>query len=179
MYAAEPSVDLDHDGLSDALEKSFGTDPLNPDTDGDGYPDGTEVFAGYSPTSTARVRLPKAIRIAIQSQILQQVVMNIPVSSFPVSTGVPKMPTPKGEFRVLNKNPRAWSTVGKLWMPWWMHFSGRGHGIHELPEWPNGKKEGASHLGHQASHGCVRLGVGPAKVLYDWAPVGTRVTVVN
>ena len=36
-----------------------------------------------------------------------------------------------------------------------------------------------SHLGKPASHGCVRLGIGPAKELYDWAPIGTRVVVVK
>ncbi len=32
--------DYDNDGLSDELELKFHTDPTNPDTDGDGYPDG-------------------------------------------------------------------------------------------------------------------------------------------
>ena len=64
-------------------------------------------------------------------------------------------------------------------MPYWMAFDNRGYGLHELPEWPGGYKEGASHLGHRVSHGCVRLGVGAAKKLYDWAEVGTLVIVQN
>ncbi len=36
-------VDTDSDGLSDADEAVWGTDPRNPDTDGDGYSDGMEV----------------------------------------------------------------------------------------------------------------------------------------
>ncbi|HPQ94677.1 MAG: hypothetical protein KDI44_04100 [Thiothrix sp.] len=36
-------LDSDGDGLSDAEEASLGTDPNNPDTDGDGLPDGLEV----------------------------------------------------------------------------------------------------------------------------------------
>ncbi len=35
--------DADGDGLSDAEESQHGTDPNNPDTDGDGYQDGAEV----------------------------------------------------------------------------------------------------------------------------------------
>jgi len=35
--------DTDHDGLSDASEKEYGTDPKNPDSDGDGLTDGDEV----------------------------------------------------------------------------------------------------------------------------------------
>lgn len=40
------SVAIDNDGdfLNNARERDFGTDPNNPDTDGDGIPDGIEVF---------------------------------------------------------------------------------------------------------------------------------------
>jgi hypothetical protein len=36
-------LDDDNDGLSDVGEAGAGTDPLNPDTDGDGLPDGRDV----------------------------------------------------------------------------------------------------------------------------------------
>lgn len=94
-----------------------------------------------------------------------------------VSTGRPGMGTPLGNFHILSKNPRAWSSKYGLYMPYWMAFTTKGHGIHELPEWPGGYKEGANHLGVRVSHGCVRLGVGPAKQLYDWAAIGTPVIV--
>ena len=42
-------VDTDNDGLDDYSESLFGTDPNNPDTDGDGYLDGEEVNNGYNP----------------------------------------------------------------------------------------------------------------------------------
>ncbi len=45
-----PDNDNDRDGLSDQLETIFKTDPDNPDTDEDGYKDGTEVENGYDPT---------------------------------------------------------------------------------------------------------------------------------
>lgn len=42
--------DSDHDGLTDYEETHiYGTDPANPDTDGDGMPDGDEVRAGRNP----------------------------------------------------------------------------------------------------------------------------------
>ncbi|WP_420810052.1 adventurous gliding motility protein AgmC [Corallococcus macrosporus] len=45
-YAWSVAVDSDDDGLSDAEEIALGTDPNNPDTDGDGLPDGLEVNVG-------------------------------------------------------------------------------------------------------------------------------------
>ena len=42
--------DGDHDGLSDREERAlYGTDPENPDSDGDGCPDGFEIFNGLMP----------------------------------------------------------------------------------------------------------------------------------
>ena len=46
----EDSSDFDHDGLKNAEEAVWGSDPYNPDTDGDGYLDGEEVFSDHSPT---------------------------------------------------------------------------------------------------------------------------------
>lgn len=50
-------LDSDSDGLSDAEELVFGTDPHNPDTDGDGFLDGNEAFHLYNPAAQAPVNL--------------------------------------------------------------------------------------------------------------------------
>ncbi len=42
--------DPDHDGLINSWEKSYGSNPNNPDTDGDGMPDGPEIRAGTGVT---------------------------------------------------------------------------------------------------------------------------------
>ncbi|MFT5679245.1 MAG: hypothetical protein ACI8RZ_000149 [Myxococcota bacterium] len=39
----DPDDDSDGDGLTNAEEEAFGTDPSNADSDGDGYDDGEEV----------------------------------------------------------------------------------------------------------------------------------------
>ncbi len=171
--------DADRDQLVDRLELLFTTDPLVADTDSDGHRDFDEIYAGYSPTTTDPVILPKSLYIRLATQRMEQRVMNIPISSQLVSSGKSGMATPIGTYKVLSKHPRAWSNSAKLWMPYWMHFSGRGHGIHELPEWPGGRKEGQAHLGKPVSHGCVRLGIGIAKKIYDWSPVGTPIVVVK
>jgi len=46
-------LDSDQDGLSNDEEKTYGTDPNNADTDGDGYSDGVEVKGGYNPLKPA------------------------------------------------------------------------------------------------------------------------------
>ncbi|MEK9181165.1 MAG: L,D-transpeptidase [Patescibacteria group bacterium] len=97
-----------------------------------------------------------------------------------VSTGRPKYSTPPGEFYIRNKAPMAFSRIAQLYMPYWMAFTkldGFWLGFHELPQHANGKKEGADHLGQPYSGGCIRLGVGEAKLFYDWARVGDKVLI--
>lgn len=176
IVKAQPeTIDSDGDELWDHEETQWGTDPHNPDTDGDGYKDKVEIINGYDPLGLGR--LPKWIRLDLSEQKLRYGYGPKVLDTFIVSTGKRGFKTPTGTFSVIYKNPKKWSTMYKLWMPYWMAFTPRGHGIHELPYWPNGYREGANHLGKPVSHGCVRLGIGPAKKLYEWAEVGTRVIV--
>lgn len=46
-------LDSDQDGLSDDEEKTYGTNPNDRDSDGDGYTDGVEVKSGYDPLKPA------------------------------------------------------------------------------------------------------------------------------
>jgi len=100
------------------------------------------------------------------------------LDSYRISSGKKGMETPEGQFKIENKTPRAWSKKYALFMPNWMAILPSGEiGIHELPVWPGGYQEGASHLGIPVSHGCVRLGPEPAKRVYQWAEIGTPVVV--
>jgi len=60
-------LDDDNDGLTDVDEIDIhGTDPLNPDTDGDGYNDKREVDQGSNPTdNTSYIGIPDAERAAL------------------------------------------------------------------------------------------------------------------
>lgn len=120
----------------------------------------------------------KYIDINLSTQIMSMFENGKLLDSYLLSTGKKGMETPKGAFSIQNKHPRAWSKTYGLYMPYWMAIvPGGKFGIHELPEWPGGYKEGANHLGTPVSHGCVRLGVGPAKIVYEWAEVGTPVVI--
>jgi hypothetical protein len=169
--------DMDKDGLSDAWELKFKTDALNADSDGDGYLDGAEIDRAYDPLSTSTKKLPFKIEINLKKQQLSYLVSGQVWKTFSVSTGKASMPTPKGTFKVLNKDKKAWSKAYGLWMPYWMGLGSGQFGIHELPVWPSGYREGENHLGTPVSHGCIRLGVGSAQYIYDRVSKGTEVVI--
>jgi hypothetical protein len=169
-------TDFDKDGLSDRMELNFHINPAAADTDGDGYNDGEEIKAGYNPASSTPVKLPKRIEINLAKQELSYFLGGVRIGKFIISSGVNNT-TPQGTFYISNKIPNAWSSYG-LWMPYWLGLKGQRFGLHELPYWPNGHREGESSLGHPASHGCVRMGRnGEAETLYNWAEIGTPVII--
>lgn len=171
--------DYDQDGLNDKLERLLGTDLGNPDTDNDGYKDEEEIFSGYDPRNPKKgARMAgKIIEIGIKEQILHYKIGKIVLGESKVSTGSYQYPTTLGEFSIDGKVKKAYSKKWRLWMPYFLSMKNGLFGIHELPEWTNGKKEGENHLGQRVSHGCIRLGVGPAKKIYQWADVGTKVMI--
>ncbi|MBI2482682.1 L,D-transpeptidase family protein [Candidatus Uhrbacteria bacterium] len=179
---AQRARDSDGDGLADVQEFVWELSPLDADSDGDGYSDGVEIRNAHDPRNPVPVPLVKRIEVHRRSQQLTYAVGPYLLGTMRVSTGKPRTPTPTGTFRIASKSPRAWSSLAHLWMPWWMNFTGSGaspgrFGIHELPEWPNGKKEGENHLGRPVSGGCVRVGRVEAKKLYDWADIGTEIVI--
>jgi len=126
----------------------------------------------------AIIKEGKYIDINLKSQVLSIFENGKILDAFMVSTGKRGMETKQGTFAIANKTPRAWSKKYGLFMPYWMALVSSGEfGIHELPEWPGGYKEGINHLGTPVSHGCVRLGVGSAETVYNFAEVGTPVVI--
>ncbi len=167
--------DYDNDGLTDKMELDFHTDLSNTDTDGDGFSDGVEIENGYDPLNSAPVKLSKRIEVDLSNQELHYFLGGVRLNKFIISSGINNS-TPKGFFRIDEKQKKAWSSFG-LWMPFWMSFLNGYYGIHELPEWPDGRKEGENHLGLPVSHGCIRLGSENAEILYNWAEKGTLVYI--
>lgn len=126
----------------------------------------------------AKLTTGKYIDVNLATQVMTTFENGKLLDAYLISSGKRGMATPSGAHQIYNKAPRAYSKAYGLYMPNWMAIVPDGKfGIHELPEWPGGYKEGANHLGIPVSHGCMRLGVGPAKIVYDWADIGTPVIV--
>lgn len=125
-----------------------------------------------------QVKTGKYIDINLAQQTMVIFENGVPLDSYLVSSGKRGMDTPEGNFKIENKATRPWSKKYSLFMPNWMAIVPSGEfGIHELPVWPGGYQEGASHLGTPVSHGCVRLGPGAAKRVYDWVEISTPVSI--
>ncbi|MFZ2188836.1 MAG: L,D-transpeptidase [Candidatus Moraniibacteriota bacterium] len=126
----------------------------------------------------AKIKEGKYIDVNLATQIMTNFENGVLLDSHLISSGKRGMDTPIGTHKIYNKFPRAYSKAYGLYMPYWMAIVPDGKfGIHELPEWPGGYKEGVNHLGIPVSHGCMRLGVGSAETIYNWAEIGTPVIV--
>jgi len=163
------------------FEKDYqgGLQTIVGDIDGDRK---LELVVAQERIKTAEKKIEKYIAVDISEQKLRYYQNGYLINEQIVSSGKKSMPTPIGEFKILNKIEVAYSRAYNLYMPHWLGFTWGGAGIHGLPYWKNGKKivyEGANHLGQRVSHGCVRLSLEAAEELYDWVVVGTPVFVSN
>ncbi len=168
-------ADADKDGLPDRLEINLGTDPTNPDTDGDGFNDGLEIKKGYNPLSPDSARLAKEIRVDLKKQTLTYYLGDKKIDEFKISSGVKKMPTPTGEFKILQKRPvvnyggRDYSYPNTKWNLMFKPARGFSYYIHGA-YWHN-------KFGQPMSHGCVNVSYSDMPFLYEWADVGTKVII--
>ena len=124
-----------------------------------------------------RIKTGRYLDIDLSNQNLYIFEDGRELGAYKISSGLRGMNTPTGDFEVIGKARRPWSVKYGLFMPWFIQFTYDGHGIHELPEWPSGYKEGSNHLGIPVSHGCVRLGIGPAQKVYEFVDVNTPIVI--
>lgn len=93
----------------------------------------------------------------------------LPIAASTVSTGKPGYRTPTGVFTILQKRVEHYSsTYDNAPMPYMQRLTWRGIALHagKLPGYP-------------ASHGCVRLPLGFAKLLYGVTGLGMTVVVTD
>jgi LysM repeat protein len=122
----------------------------------------------------------KRIVINLSEQHLYAYKGNRLVHSFVASSGAAPNYTRTGKFRVQRKIPKAYGAAWNIWMPHWLGIYWAGsteNGIHALPILPNGQTLWADYLGRPVSYGCVVLGTHEAQLLYNWAEIGTPVSI--
>jgi hypothetical protein len=124
----------------------------------------------------------KRIVIDISSQHLYMIENDAIIYDMPASTGVYHHATVPGEFEVLEKIDMAWGYY-EIWMPYWMtiYYAGSSaNGIHGIPISPSGQRW--SHWEQVVgvrpiTYGCVMPKDRDAEKLYEWASVGTPVSI--
>ena len=122
----------------------------------------------------------KRIVINLSEQHLYAYEGNRVVYSFVVSSGAAPTYTRTGEFRVQSRIPNAYGSAWNIQMPHWLgiYWSGSTeNGIHALPILSNGQTLWAGYLGRPVSYGCIVLGTYEAQLLYNWAGIGTPVSI--
>ncbi len=142
----------------------------------------TTPTATPAPTSTATRVVPgepsmttslgtKWIDIQLSTQTLTAYEGDTAVHSALVSTGIPGLPTPRGEYTILLKvRSQTMSGVGyRLPNVEFVSYFYKGYAIHGT-YWHN-------NFGQPMSHGCVNMTNADAQWIFEWAPVGTRVRV--
>jgi lipoprotein-anchoring transpeptidase ErfK/SrfK len=107
---------------------------------------------------------------------------------FGVAIGTPAYPTPKGEFKIINKrrNP-TWSNPGSGWAASMPSYIGPGPGnplgtralyLNSPGIRIHGTTKDYS-IGTAASHGCMRMHRSDIEDLFERVPIGTRVIIVG
>ena len=129
-------------------------------------PSGLTASNPAAPVSTG-----KLILVVLREQRVYAYQDGQLVKSFVVSTGLPRTPTVRGQFRVYVKY-RSQTMSGPGYylpnVPYVMYFH-RDYGLHGT-YWH-------SNFGRPMSRGCVNLRTPDAQWLYNWAEVGTPVHV--
>jgi hypothetical protein len=83
-----------------------------------------------------------------------------------ISSAAPGYATPRGRFDVFRRERMSWSVPYRVWMPYALYFSG-GYAIHGFDPVP----------AYPASHGCVRMPLTEAPLVYGAAPLHTPVVI--
>jgi len=176
IFAQADSTDSDQDGLSDYEEINiYFTNPKNPDTDGDGYLDGTEIKYNYDPNKAWDDKLKKTIGISLKEQTLTTSLGPYVIKTIKVSTGLPRTPTPKGNFEILAKKPQVTYRGADYFYP-----NTRWNIMFKTGTWGNYYIHGAywhHNFGKQMSRGCVNVAYEDMEALYNWADETTKIFI--
>jgi hypothetical protein len=174
--SARSPLDIDGDGLALVQEFISSTDPWSVDTDGDGYTDGEEVAHGYDPLIAGSARLPKRIDIDISEQRLRYSYGQYgEQGNFLVSSGKRGHPTPRGAFTVQRKLP---AVRFSGWIDGrYYDYPNTKWNLQFLPKYYIHGAYWHNSFGTPRSKGCVNVAYADMQKLYEFADVGTVVTI--
>ena len=131
----------------------------------------TDASLATQPAPAASSSTGKEIVVVLHEQKVYAYQDGQVVHSSLASTGIARYPTPVGQYRIYVKYLATLMTGPGYYLPnvpYTMYFY-RGYGLHGT-YWHH-------NFGTPMSHGCVNLLTAEARWLYEWAPVGTLVTV--
>lgn len=116
------------------------------------------------------------IDVNLTSQTTRLMLDTTPIATFRISSGRPATPTDPGEHYIRSKYPTqtmSGTINGESYyvpnIPWVSYFDADNEAFHGT-YWHN-------NFGTPMSHGCINMTIADAKILYDYAPLGTRVSV--
>jgi len=141
--------------------------------------------------SCANNTILKLVLVSISQRHIWACNENTTAYDSPVITGMAFLAadlTPTGNYHVFGKQTNlvlkgsdstgSWNDYVHYWMPFLDNRYGT-YGFHDATWRDNSAFGAVSPDSSAASHGCVELPLTTAAWLYDWAPVGTTVTIVS
>lgn len=145
--------------------------------------------AAAKPNPCANQTTSKLILVSVSKRHLWACDSSTEAYNSPVVTGMEKLAadlTPVGTYKIYAKETNltlkghdstgSWSDPVSYWMPFLDNKYGA-YGLHDAT-WRKPSQFGhISPDSRDASHGCVELPLATAKWIYNWAPVGTTVTI--
>ena len=137
---------------------------------------------------------PKRIIVNLDTQMLVAYDNGEEIFRWYISSGVSNAPTSPGVYQILNHDERAYGSSNTLcdsagivcgqWeMNWFMGIyeviPGLVNGFHGAVLLPNGNYLGGGNVGAPYTFGCVMSSDENARMLYEWADVGTIVEIIS
>ncbi len=128
----------------------------------------------------------KYLEIDISQQKMYFFIGGSVYKEYNISTGN-YYPTPVGQYKIMNKAPKAYSEIFGVWMPYWMAFNyaediGAYLGIHELPYVLGNDGERTYrfgyYIGRKMTGGCVAMEPKDSKEIYNLSEVGMLINIV-
>jgi lipoprotein-anchoring transpeptidase ErfK/SrfK len=151
----------------------------------------TAAAAATSTNYCAGNTLSDYIQVSISLRHLWACEGSSTVYNSPVVTGIEYLAadqTPVGTYKIYGKytdtylkgsdSTGSWDDYVNYWMPFLNNQYGS-YGLHDATWRPTTAFGNIDPDSANASHGCVELPLGTAAWLYNWAPIGTTVTIVS